>query len=236
MTKVAVAYVRRSKESGERTVSLDDQTARVRAYVEAQGWQLGELIVDDGISGGKRGRFDRIRAAVAAHKAQAVVVYHLDRFARDVAGLLDELRGFVRRGVELHVVGRGRIETETATGFLTTSIEGVLAEHYRRVVGEKTRDALAHLRTSGRRYTNVLPFGWRLAENGVDLVPEPAEQSALAVARELRASGASLWKVSAALAERGFVATSGRPFDAKTVSRFLADRPIGQSRTLSAAA
>lgn len=236
MAKVAIAYVRRSKESGERTVSLDDQTARVRAYVDAQGWKLGELIVDDGISGGRRERFDRIRAAVATNKATAVVCYHLDRFARDVAGLLDTLRGFSRRGVELHVVGRGRIEAETAAGFLTTSVEAVLAEHYRRVVGEKTRDALAHLRTSGRRYTNVLPFGWRLAANGVDLVPEPTEQAALATARELRASGASLWKVSAALAELGFVASSGKPFDAKTVSRFLADRPIGQSATLSTAA
>lgn len=222
----AVGYVRRSKESGQRTVSLDDQTARVRAYVEAQGWHLAELIVDDGISGGKRARFDRIRAAVAAHKAQAVVVYHLDRFARDVAGLLDELRGFVRRGVELHVVGRGRIETETATGFLTTSIEGVLAEHFRRIIGEKTRDALAHLRASGRRYSNVMPFGWRASADGA-LLPEPTEQAALTLARELRAGGASLWAISARLAERGFVARSGRPFDAKTVSRFLADRRIG---------
>jgi DNA invertase Pin-like site-specific DNA recombinase len=75
---------------------------------------------------------------VKRRQARVVIVYHLDRFASDVAGMLDSLRASSRRGVELHVVGRGRIEAETASRFLMAGIEGVLAEHYRRPIGEKT--------------------------------------------------------------------------------------------------
>ena len=91
----AVGYVRRSKESGERTVSLEDQRERVAAYCTERGWQLVEVLVDDGVSGGRRERLDRL-----AERVRAIVVYHLDRFARDLAGTLDYLRHFSRRGVE----------------------------------------------------------------------------------------------------------------------------------------
>jgi DNA invertase Pin-like site-specific DNA recombinase len=235
MTTNAIAYCRRSKESGARTVSLADQAERVRAYIAAQGWHVAEVLVDDGVSGGKRERFDRIRAAVTTHRARAVVVYHLDRFGRDVAGMLDELRGFHRRGVELHVVGRGRIETESASGFLATTLEAAMAEHYRRLIGEKTRDALGHLREQGRRYTRVLPYGWQLGDDGASLVEDVREQAVLGMIRGLRESGASLAAIAGQLAEHGIMARSGRPFAPKVVRDLasrpaaVTDRPIGNA-------
>src|SRR5438034_5233138 len=141
-TVLAIGYVRRSKEAGARTVSLEDQRARIADYGQARGWTLVEVLVDDGVSGGRRDRLQRIEEAVRRHRAGVVICYHLDRFARDVAALLDMLRVWARRGVELHVVGRGQIEADTATGLLMTGIEGLLAEPYRRGIAEKTRDAL----------------------------------------------------------------------------------------------
>lgn len=70
---VAIGYVRRSKESGDRTVSLQAQTEHVQEYAERQGWTLVSVLTDDGISGGKRERFERIKAAVKAHHAKRVV-------------------------------------------------------------------------------------------------------------------------------------------------------------------
>jgi DNA invertase Pin-like site-specific DNA recombinase len=96
---------------------------------------------------------ERLAERVRATGARAIVVYHLDRFARDLAGTLDDLRRFARRGVELHVVGRGRVEAETASGFIVTAVEGLAAERYRRLISEKTRDALARLRAAARATT-----------------------------------------------------------------------------------
>ena len=220
-----IGYVRRSKESGARTVSLEEQAARVRAYCQERGWVLAELVTDDGVSGGKRDRLVRLAAVVKAHTARAVVVYHLDRFARHVAGMLDALRAFTRRGVELHVVGRGRVEADTATGFLVTGVEGLMAEHYRRLIGEKTRDALARLKAKGRRVSRFAPYGYRLAADGVTLEPSPVEQRILALARHL-APGQSLRALSAALAKRGVVARNGRPFAPSTLLGLVRNRAV----------
>jgi DNA invertase Pin-like site-specific DNA recombinase len=227
---VAVGYARRSKESGARTVSLEDQRARVTAYCLEHGWTVAEVLTDDGVSGGRRERLDRIAQAVKHHRARAVVVYHLDRFARDVAALLDALRSMSRRGVELHVVGRGRVEVESASGFLLTGIEGVMHEHFRRAIGEKTRDALARLRATGRRYSRIPPYGYRVvAVDQLQLERDPDEQAALALIRSL-APARSLRALSRALAARGILARCGRPFTAMTLSRLVSNRPVGYSR------
>jgi site-specific DNA recombinase len=225
---LAVGYARRSKESGARTVSLEDQRARVSAYCDDHGWTLAEILTDDGVSGGRRERLDRIAAAVKRRSARVVVVYHLDRFARDVAALLEALRSMSRRGVELHVVGRGRVEVDTAGGFLMAGVEGLMAEHFRRLIGEKTRDALVRLRSSGRRYSNVPPYGYRVAPDGLLLEPNQGEQGALRLIRSL-ASGRSLRQLSRDLAGRGILARNGRPFAAMTLSRLVTDRTVGDN-------
>ncbi len=93
------------------------------------------------------------------------MVYHLYHFAQDLAATLEYLRHFSQRGVELHVVERVSVEADTATGFILTAVEG-LAEHYRRVISEKTREALARLRAKGRRVSRFAPYGSRLVPGG----------------------------------------------------------------------
>ncbi len=125
---IALGYVRRNKESGARTVSLEDQRARIEAYCQERGWRLTEVLADDGVSGGRRERLERLAERVTTTHARVIVVYPLDRFERDLAATLDYLRRFSRRGVELHVVGRGQVEADTATGFIVTAVEGLAAE------------------------------------------------------------------------------------------------------------
>jgi DNA invertase Pin-like site-specific DNA recombinase len=122
---LALGYVRRSKESDERTVSVAVQRDAIEAYAGEHAWQLVEVVTDDGVSGGRRERLKRLANRVRATGARAIVTYHLDRFARDLAGTLDYLRQFSRGGVELHVVGRGRMDVDTASGFLVTGVEGL---------------------------------------------------------------------------------------------------------------
>lgn len=225
---IALGYVRRSKESGERTISLEDQQARIADYCQAQGWQIAEVVTDDGVSGGRRERLERLAERVKATGARVIVVYHLDRFARDLAATLDYLRQFSRRGVELHVVGRGRVEADTATGFIVTAVEGLAAEHYRRVIAEKTRDALARLRLQGRRVSRFPPYGFRLAPGG-RLKPEPKEHVTLTRILALRASGLSLRAISQALAAQRILARNGRPFAPMTLARLVTNRTVSDS-------
>jgi len=222
----AIGYIRRSKESEARTVSLEDQRARIESYAADRGWPLAEVLADDGVSGGRRERLERLDARVRATGARVVIVYHLDRFARDAAALLDWLERAARRGLELHVVGRGRIETQSASGYL---MAGVVAAHYRKVISEKTRDALARLRTTGRRVSRFPAYGYRLAAGG-RILPEPREQAVLGEIVALRGAGLSLRGISRALAHRGVLARNGRPFTAEVVRTVVRIRSVTDSQ------
>jgi site-specific DNA recombinase len=100
-----------------------------------------------------------------------------------------------------------------------------MAEHYRRVISEKTRGALAHLRATGRRTSRFPPYGFQLAP-GALLVPDPQEQVTLACIATLRASGLSLRAISRELAAQGILARNGRPFAPTTLARLVPNRPV----------
>jgi DNA invertase Pin-like site-specific DNA recombinase len=216
----AVGYIRRSHESTERTVSLAAQREAVEKYAAAQGWPLAAVLEHDGVSGGKRSRFAALDAAVKAHGARVVVCSNLDRLARDAAGLLDWTASAARRGIELHIVGRGRVEVASAAGYLGTGVEAIVATHFRLVIGEKTRDALAHLRSAGRRWTRVAPFGFRWTAAGT-VEPDPTEHAVVVKALAMRSTGKSLRQISVELAAAGMLARSGRPLSAETLNAFL---------------
>lgn len=230
---IALGYTRRSKESSDRTVSLEDQRERIATYCRERGWQLVEVLVDDGVSGGRRERFERLDARLRATDARVVVAYHLDRVARDAAGLLDWLERAARRGVELYIVGRGRIEAQTASGYLMAGVEGVVAAHYRKVISEKTRDALARLRAKGRRVSRWAPYGYHFGPGG-RLLPAPDEQATLRAIAALSTRRLSLRAISRTLAEQGILARNGRPFAASTLAVLVHNRTVVDSGEASA--
>lgn len=224
--KRAIGYIRRSAKSEENSVSLGVQRQAIFDYCnQGDNWHLDlvDIVEHDGFSGGDRKRYSILDHAVSLHGAEVVVVYNLDRFARDVAAQLDVLREFKKNGVELHVVGRGKVEIDTASGFLSTGVEALIAEHYRRVVSEKTKDALEELKAKGRRYSRHVPYGYRI-EVDARIVPDEQEQQVLGVIREL--SELAVYKRSARsiarlLTERGISARSGKPFAPSTIHGIL---------------
>jgi site-specific DNA recombinase len=217
---VAIGYCRISKAGDARSVSIATQKAQIAAYATSQGWRLAATLEDNGVSGGRRSRFDAIDAALKQHRATALIVFALDRAGRDVVGLLGWLERAKRSGIQLHVCGRGLIEATTSSGFLGTSIEAVVSQHYRLIVAEKTRSALAHLRERGRRWANQAPYGTRwTADGGAEV--EPWEQGIIARARALRGAGLSLRMISVILASEGKVARSGGPLSSETLNSIL---------------
>lgn len=214
----ALTYTRRSHESNERTVSLVKQFEACEQYVREQGWFLAAHIRHDGRSGGDLTRFQDIDQAVWKHRITRIVVYNADRLARDTEAFLHWVREWARHGIEVHVVGRGKIEIDTAAGFLTNGIESLIAEHYRRVTGEKTKDALAKLKANGKRYSRWSPFGYTY-ENG-ELVEHEGEQQIILKIIKLSVNR-SLRKLSEDLARQGICARNGRAFAPSTLKKII---------------
>jgi site-specific DNA recombinase len=83
------------------------------------------------------------------------------------------------------------------------TIMGAVSQWEREAIGERTRDALRHKRSQGKRVGDIA-FGSRLPRDGQHLEPEPSEQAALAEIRRLRERGVTLRGIASTLNIREF--------------------------------
>ena len=83
--RIAV-YVRVSTQTPCQTQSIEQQLQRLRAYAQAQGWDLSDAHVfrDDGYSGASLNRpgLDRLRERIAQRAFDRVLLTAPDRLAR----------------------------------------------------------------------------------------------------------------------------------------------------------
>ena len=184
MEKGAVVYLRKSKKSDARSVSLQEQERSVRSYACLQHFTVCSVLSHDGVSGGDRERYARIFRELHDTGAKVLPTYHIDRFARDLAALLNNLEEFKKQGIELWVVGKGKVETARSDQFLLTGVEGVVAQYVRMVGGEKTKAALKMLKDSDRRYSGKPPWGSRFEHGKVVEVAD--QQEVLLLIRDRR--------------------------------------------------
>lgn len=96
-----------------------------------------------------------------------------------------------------------------------------IARAYRRVtVGARVRAVLAAKKARGERIGN-LPYGYRLAEDGVHTEPDEREQGVIATVRRLSAEGLSQRAIVARLAASQVVGRTGAPLGVTQVGTIL---------------
>jgi site-specific DNA recombinase len=208
---IAYGYIRVSTEGqASDGVSLDAQRAKIEAWCVANDFQLRGLYTDAGISGKRSDNRPGLQQALeAVCKAKGVlVVYSLSRLARstkDAITISDRLR---RSGADLASLSE-KIDTTSAAGKMVFRLLAVLAEFERDLVSERTSAALQHKKARGERVGQI-PFGYRLAVDGVTLEPEPGEQAALAELQRYRKQGHSWQEIADTLNARSIPTKRGR--------------------------
>jgi DNA invertase Pin-like site-specific DNA recombinase len=146
-----VGYVRVStEEQGDSGAGLEAQRLQITAEVARRGWNLVR-IYQDVISGksinGRQGLKDAL-AAIESGEADGLVVAKLDRLSRsmlDFATLMERSR---QNGWALIALDLG-VDTTTPAGELVASVMASFAQHERRIIGQRTRDALAVKKSQG---------------------------------------------------------------------------------------
>ena len=218
----ALGYVRVSTDQqADHGVSLAAQTEKIRAMAVVQGVELLDVIVDAGESAKSLNRPGMIRllAAVEDGTVQTVIIAKLDRITRSVADLAELLKRFERRGVSLVSVADS-LDTRTAAGRLVLNIMVSVSQWEREAIGERTRDAMSHKRARGERVGTV-PYGYRVAADGVRLAADPAEQATADLIRGLRAEGLSTRQIAARLNQRGLVTRRGTTWTFQNIAARL---------------
>jgi len=145
-----VGYIRVStEEQGESGAGLDAQRAAIEQAVATRGWQLVRIERD--VASGKntkRPGLTEALVAVESGAADGLVVAKLDRLSRslvDFASLMERSR---RRGWSLVALDLG-VDTSTPQGEMMAAVLATFAQFERRLIGQRTREALAIKRAQG---------------------------------------------------------------------------------------
>jgi DNA invertase Pin-like site-specific DNA recombinase len=189
--------------------SLEAQQEKVRAMTVVQGADLSEVIVDAGESAKSLNRpgMERLLELVDARLVDVVIIAKLDRLTRSVKDLAELLGKFTRRGVALVSVAES-LDTGTAAGRLVLNIMVSVSQWEREAIGERTKDAMRHKRSKGERVGTV-PFGYRLASDGIELEADAAEQDILSRIQGMRAAGHTLRQIADELNRQGYTTRRG---------------------------
>lgn len=226
----AIGYVRVSTEGQAADgVSLDAQRAKMEAWALANDAELAHVFADKGFSGGRVDTRDGLQAALqeACNTGAALVVYSLSRLSRSTRDTLAIAERLDRAGADLVSMAE-KIDTTSAAGKMVFRLLAVLNEFERDQISERTRAAMMHLKSNGKR-AGTIPFGYSLARDGTTLEEVPQERRAIRLMLRLRGRGLPLRKIAERLARRGIVTKSGKSAWSPQAIKLILDRETGRS-------
>lgn len=224
-----VGYIRVSTEGqADGGVSLDAQRAKLTAYCTALDLELVAVEADAGLSAKSLARpaLQRALGMLRDGQADALLVVKLDRLTRSVRDLGTLVEDYFATGRWALLSVADSIDTRSAAGRLVLNVLASVAQWEREATAERTRDALAHLRSEGVRLGGAA-LGWERGE-AVDAagrrVVVAVEDEADTVGRilALKADGVSVRRIAEILAAEGRRTKAGGQWHPTTVQRVIA--------------
>lgn len=146
-------YVRCSTdEQGESGAGLEAQRSAIQTECERRGWQLVEIVEDVGYSAKnlKRPGVLRLLDELDAGQFDGLVVAKLDRLSRSMLDFTGVMARAERRGWALVALDCA-VDTTTPAGEAMAHVLATFAQFERRLIGQRTREALAAKRAQGVR-------------------------------------------------------------------------------------
>lgn len=192
----AVAYLRVSTaEQAGSGAGLGAQQETIEREATHRGWDLVELFTDSAVSGRSitgRPALQRALEAVEGGEADVLVVAKLDRLSRSLLDFATLMARAQRQGWNLVAIDLG-IDLSTPAGEFLASIMASAAQWERRIIGQRTKEALAVRKSQGVRLGRPVSLGDDVTER----------------VRSLREQGATLAAIAATLNDDGTPTAQG---------------------------
>jgi DNA invertase Pin-like site-specific DNA recombinase len=200
-----VAWPGAFRSESRRASGLQAQQALIQRFADQEGFQIAQSFTE--VESGKDDddRRPQLKAALeAARKAKApIVVAKLDRLSRDV----HFISGLMKHKVAFIVADLG-----ADTDPFMLHLYAALGEKERRMISQRTRDALAAAKANGKQLGGLRDYG------------REAKQAAVERARALaplfeELEGKSAREIACILNDRNVATPTGKPWSAMTVIR-----------------
>lgn len=221
----AVGYIRVStEEQANSGLGLEAQSARIKAYCIAQGWELIALHTDAGISAKTLNRPGLKAALDALAPGRILLALKLDRLTR-TARDLDDFTAQVQKQNGQWATVEGQYDTSTAMGAFMLRLVADIAQLEREQTAERTSAALQAKKVRKERL-GATPLGYKTIDTpeGKRVIVDPEEAKTVQLARDLYNSGLSLRKIAAQLTAAGRKTKRGGLWYASNVSCLMYDR------------
>ncbi len=157
-----MGIVRQSRSVGDDPVSPLEQRQRIEATCAREGFDLLDTLPEKDVSGGapldKRPGLSHAVAMVEAGRAQVIVVAYFDRLFRSLEVQAEVAKRVEAAGGMLFAADVGEVRSDTASGWITSSMLGVVAEYHRRTTRERTTEAKRRSVANGVAPFPRLPF------------------------------------------------------------------------------
>jgi DNA invertase Pin-like site-specific DNA recombinase len=202
-----IAYVRVStSEQADSGAGLEAQRASILAEAERRGWDHVEFVEDAGFSARSAHRpgLTLALARLKRGEASVLVVSKMDRLSRSLLDFAAIMQRAQREGWAL-VALDSPTDLTSPSGEAMAGVMAVFAQLERRLIGERTKAALAQRREAGVRLGRERVIG-----------PEVEAR-----ARALKEEGLSVRKIALRLAEEGYEPPGGRAWQPSTLHRVL---------------
>jgi DNA invertase Pin-like site-specific DNA recombinase len=203
-----VGYLRVStREQADSGLGLDAQRRAIAEEAKRRGWEVA-WFADEGWSAKTLNRpgLALTLRTLKRHDAEAVVVAKLDRLSRSVPDFANVLLLAKRQRWAVVALDLG-VDTTTPTGELLAGVMMQFAPWERRIIGQRTSDAMVEAKAQGVRFGRE-----RLAS--AEVVERITAE---------RANGASFRAIAAGLTAAGIPSPTGRPAWQESTVRRLFD-------------
>lgn len=223
-----VGYVRVSTDiQANEGVSLEAQSEKLKAYCKLHDVELIGIYKDEGLSAKslERPGLQSALKALERGKANTLLVVKLDRLTRSLLDLDALIRGYFSKE-QYHLLSVSEsLDTRTAMGRFVLYILGLIAQWEREAIGERTREAMAHLKRQGVPL-GAAPYGFLYSNERDDagrkrLVAVPEEMAVIARIVEMFDAGASARAIATQLSTEGVTAARGSLWHGNVVRRIL---------------
>ncbi len=207
----AVIYARYSS-SAQTEQSIEGQLRDCYAFAEREGLTVIEEYIDRAISGRSDDRpdFQRMIADSAKKQFQFVIVWKLDRFARNRYDSAIYKRKLKINGVR--VLSAMENIGDCDESIILEAVLEASAEYYSRDLSKKTKRGLRESALKGLYITSQAPYGYKIVEKR--LVVDPYEAAMVRFCYEQYAAGTKKKDIASELNTQGYRTKSGKPFTA----------------------
>lgn len=161
-----VIYARYSYQ-GQRETSIEGQLEVCRRYAEQNNLQIINEYIDRAISGrtDQRPSFQRMIADSTKRTFAGVLVYQLDRFARDRYDSAIYKERLKRNGVK--VISAMEPISDDASGVLMEAVLEGMAEYYSRELAQKIRRGQKICIENGTTLGGQTPLGYKIVDKNM---------------------------------------------------------------------